>query len=99
MGLLSSLRSIYNVGTLDTRFTTPSSVPYKITIDTRDDGSASRDRGMKPDPRAPPPMWNTLEFYFYYLVISGAVISMFWIASGVSNRMRPAGRIHAWDGC
>src|SRR3569833_3313182 len=96
MGLLSSLRSIYNVGTLDTRYTTQSSVPYKITIDTRDEGSASRDRRMMPDPRAPPPMWNTLEFYFYYLVISGAVISMFWIESGVTKSKKKTRRKHTF---
>jgi hypothetical protein len=78
-GPLSFLASVYDLDTLDTRFTTPSSVPYKAAIDKREDDRV-------PDKRAEPSKWNTLEFYVYYLVFLTVVPYMFWIAYDVSRR-------------
>jgi len=78
MGFFSFLRSTYNVDTLDTRFTTPSSVPYRA------DGVTKRE--LRPDSRAQPSRWNTGEFYLYYLVFLVAIPTMFWIPYEVSKR-------------
>ncbi|KAK4239908.1 putative glycerol transporter protein [Achaetomium macrosporum] len=78
-GPLSFLASVYDLDTLDTRFTTPSSVPYRAAIGKREDDA-------KPDKRAEPSKWGTLEFYVYYLVFLTAVPYMFWIAYDVSRR-------------
>ena len=82
-GPLSFLAGVYDLDTLDTRFTTPSSVPYKTAtaIDARDS-----DRAGKPDKRAEPSKWGTPEFYVYYLVFLTVVPYMFWIAYDVSRR-------------
>jgi hypothetical protein len=87
-GPLSFLASVYDLDTLDTRFTTPSSVPYKASIDKREDDRV-------PDKRAEPPKWNTLEFYVYYLVFLTVVPYMFWIAYDVSRRRL----LSPWGGC
>jgi hypothetical protein len=78
-GPLSFLASVYNLDTLDTRFTTPSSVPYRAPNGKREDEA-------KPDKRAEPSKWGTAEFYVYYLVFLTAVPYMFWIAYDVSRR-------------
>lgn len=83
-GPLSFLANLYDLETLDTRFTTPSSVPYRVANDKRED-----DTGSKADKRAEPPKWNTPEFYLYYLIIGIAVPYMFWIAYDVSRRRFP----------
>lgn len=80
-GPLSFLAGVYDLDTLDTRFTTPSSVPYKNSIDARDSERS------KPDKRAEPSKWGTPEFYVYYLVFLSVVPYMFWIAYDVSRRM------------
>lgn len=93
-GPLSFLASIYDLDTLDTRFTTPSSVPYKAAVadargsgaDKRGDSSSSR---TTPDKRAEPSKWGTVEFWFYYLVFLTVVPYMFWIAYDVSRRGFP----------
>ncbi|GAB1311011.1 glycerol transporter [Madurella fahalii] len=95
---LSFLASIYDLDTLDTRFTTPSSVPYKAAVadarggaDKRGDSSSSSSssNSRTPDKRAEPSKWGTLEFYVYYLVFLTAVPSMFWIAYDVSRPSDP----------
>ena len=79
-GPLSFLRSLYDLDTLDTRFTTPSSVPYRASLDKREDDA------KVPDKRAERPKWNTPEFYLYYLVFLVVVPYMFWVAYDVSRR-------------
>ncbi|KAK4128634.1 MBOAT-domain-containing protein [Parathielavia appendiculata] len=81
-GPISFLASVYDLDTLDTRFTTPSSVPYRAAADKRED---DRVTGR----RAEPSKWNTLEFYVYYLVFLVAVPYMFWIAYDVSRPSDP----------
>ncbi|KAK4252230.1 MBOAT, membrane-bound O-acyltransferase family-domain-containing protein [Corynascus novoguineensis] len=80
---LSFLSSLYDLETLDTRFTTPSSVPYRAANDKREDDKAVADK------RAEPPKWRTPEFYFYYLVFLVVVPYMFWVAYDVSRPSDP----------
>ncbi|KAH8813058.1 glycerol:H+ symporter-like protein [Xylogone sp. PMI_703] len=97
MGPFSYLRSIYSLDTLDTRFTNPTSVPYKPTsnngIDSsKKDDPAPSNRGRTDrngQPVAEPSKWNTLEFYVYYLVFIVTVPYMFWIAYDVSRPSDP----------
>jgi hypothetical protein len=79
-GPLSFLGSIYDLDTLDTRFTTPSSVPYRAALDKREDDSKVADKRVEPS------KWNTPEFYLYYLVFVIVVPYMFWVAYDVSRR-------------
>ncbi|AEO54054.1 hypothetical protein MYCTH_2296135 [Thermothelomyces thermophilus ATCC 42464] len=80
---LSFLSSIYDLETLDTRFTTPSSVPYRAANDKREGDRAVADK------RVEPPKWRTPEFYFYYLVFLVVVPYMFWVAYDVSRPSDP----------
>ena len=97
MSIFSYIRSIYALDTIDTRFTTSSSSPYKDTIDARVDPASSikRDQsipgvGVRTDhsgrPIAQPSKWKTPEFYFYYFVFITVVPYMFWVAYDVSKR-------------
>jgi hypothetical protein len=90
MALLSFLRSVYDLDTLDTRLTNPSSVPYtgKSTAAT-DEGRNKKDdkRSGLAQTESSPPRWRTPEFFLYYLVLLVVVPYMFWIAYSVSGRM------------
>ncbi|KAI8624066.1 putative glycerol:H+ symporter [Xylariaceae sp. FL1651] len=89
MGIISFLSNIYDLDTLDTRFTTPSTTPYTTVIEARNDTAASKERAAKWKSRAPPSRWNTAEFYLYYLVIILAVPYMFWVAYDASRTTHP----------
>lgn len=98
MSLFSYLRSIYQLDTLDTRFTNSSTTPYKSALNTQIDpasGKSSRDgpvQGVpvKLDsnglPLAQPSKWKTPEFYFYYFIFLTIVPYMFWVPYTVSRR-------------
>jgi hypothetical protein len=93
MTILSSLRSLYTLDTLDTRFTNSPKTPYKDVIKAREENRPlpGRDIAKKLDSRGQPigpaaSLWDTAEFYFYYLVIAVAVPYMFWVAYDVSKR-------------
>ncbi|KAK0630078.1 glycerol uptake protein [Bombardia bombarda] len=103
-----SLRSFFDLDSLDTRFTTPSSVPYKpktadSTTDLNNSRIGKRDdvlgrgSGGRPDQRdAPPPsMWATKEFYFYYAMLGFIIPYMFWIVYTVSRPSDP--RYHKFE--
>lgn len=83
MGLFS-LKAVYSLDNLDTRFTTPSSVPYKVVADARD-GNGKRETVGKPDKRAEPSKWATPEFIVYYLFLLVIIPRMFWVAYDVSR--------------
>ncbi|KAL2130272.1 hypothetical protein VTI74DRAFT_6689 [Chaetomium olivicolor] len=87
-GPLSFFASVYDLDTLDTRFTTPSSVPYRASLEKRQEDKVA-DKG------AEPPKWNTPEFYLYYLVFLVVVPYMFWIAYDVSRPTDP--RYHKFE--
>lgn len=82
----SFLRGIYSLDTLDTRFTTPSAVPYKTVVDARAEGIGKRELFNKPDKRAQSSKWRTPEFYLYFLIVGAIVPYMFWVAYDVSRR-------------
>lgn len=86
MGLLSWMKSIYSLDTLDTRFNTSSSVAYSTAVEQRTDRNGKREAYNKPAKRAQPPKWSTPEFFLYYLVFIVTVPYMFWIGYDVSRR-------------
>ena len=96
MSFVSFLRSIYNVDTLDTRFTTPSTVPYKPESSPSSDGrindplsgaESRRDAAAENIKRAEPSKWRSPEFILYYLILLFIIPNMFWVAYDVSRRM------------
>ncbi|KAI0473878.1 MBOAT-domain-containing protein [Xylariaceae sp. FL0804] len=89
MGVLSLFRGVYDLDTLDTRFTNPSSIPYKTVVEARDDALADRDPAARGPQPPPSPRWHTPEFYLYYLVFVLVVPYMFWVAYDVSRPEDP----------
>lgn len=88
MGLLSYASSLYDIDTLDTRFTTPSSVPYQTVVDSRADADTDlkKDASDKPRLRGQPSKWKTPEYYFYLGFLAFMIPYMFWITYEVSRR-------------
>ncbi|OTA04359.1 glycerol:H+ symporter (Gup1), putative [Trichoderma parareesei] len=89
MGLSSYLRKVYDLDTLDTRFTSSTSVPYQTVIDARDDPAVEREAAARARSSAPPPKWRTPEFFLYYIVFIVVVPYMFWVAYDVSRPSDP----------
>lgn len=88
MGPFALFQNIYNLDTLDTRFTSSSSVPYQTIVDARSDAPIPAESSSKAQTRpTQPSKWKTPEFYLYYLVFAIAVPLMFWIPYTVSRRM------------
>lgn len=85
MGLLSFFRNIYDLDTLDTRFTSSANVPYQTVIDARSDPVIPRDSSRKPQ-KGQPSKWKTPEFYVYYVIFVVVLPYMFWVAYDVSRR-------------
>ena len=73
MSWLTFLKKLYSLDTLDTRFTTSSKTPHKLTTDaTIADAKLPAQQTLQTEkntqlPRTQPSQWNTPEFYFYYL--------------------------------
>ncbi|KAI1181937.1 MBOAT, membrane-bound O-acyltransferase family-domain-containing protein [Nemania serpens] len=90
-GALSFLRNVYDLDTLDTRFTVSSTTPYKAVVEARNDtADASRERAARWNGRPPSESrWRTPEFYLYYVVFVIAMPSMFWIAYDASKTTHP----------
>ncbi|KEY65633.1 hypothetical protein S7711_07882 [Stachybotrys chartarum IBT 7711] len=89
MGPLSFLKTVYDLDTLDTRFTSSSSTPYQTVIDARNDPAVANESPKKVKSRAEPSKWNTPEFYLYFVVIAWAIPFMFWVAYDVSRPSDP----------
>lgn len=87
MGALSFVRNVYDLDTLDTRFTNSASVPYQTVIDARSDPATSNGTTSKWQGKAQRSKWNTPEFYIYYLILGFAIPYMFWVVFDVSRRM------------
>lgn len=91
MDLLSLFRQIYDLDTIDTRFTTPSSVPYKTVIDARDDSVAAASKASKDSKeRAPsiattPAKWKTPEYIAYLIIIALAIPVLLYIPYDASR--------------
>lgn len=74
--LLSWLRRLYSLDTLDTRFTTSATAPANSASDTRPP-SAKDARANAIAQNAPAPLWRTPEFFVYYLFFITLVPLMF----------------------
>lgn len=84
MGLLSYVGKVYDLDTLDTRFTTKSSVPYQTVIDARTDPDLKKEAAHKS--RGQPSKWKTNEFSLYFVILAFAIPYMFWVVYSVSRR-------------
>jgi len=106
MTWLRSFNKIYSLDTLDTRFSIPSNTPPKGHAYTElqqidpaagepskrhDSNSSVTGPPEKPLPDAQPSLWNTPEFYVYYLVFITCVPLMFKAVYDVSQRRHPLG--------
>lgn len=81
--LLSWLRRIYSLDTLDTRFTTSATTPANAG-DTRPPSSNDA-RANAIAQKAPAPLWRTPEFFIYYLFFITLVPLMFKTVIDVSK--------------
>ncbi|KAG5917898.1 hypothetical protein E4U42_007076 [Claviceps africana] len=97
MGFLSFARDVYDLDTLDTRFLTSSSTPYRAVIESRNEPDTVKEAARKAESQAqaPPPRWKTPEFLLYYVVVVCAVPCMFWTAYNVSRPSDP--RYHKYE--
>ena len=86
MGLLTFASGIYNLDTLDTRFTSSSSAPYRTVIDSRSDPNGDGEGNWKVKSRSKPSKWKTPEFSFYILVVALVIPYIFWVCYDVSRR-------------
>ncbi|KAF3013466.1 glycerol transporter [Neopestalotiopsis sp. 37M] len=89
MGVLSFFRSIYDLDTLDTRFTTSSSTPYKTVVESRGDAAASKERAARFSGSTTPSKWKTPEFFLYILLVGMAIPTMVWVAYNASTPSNP----------
>ncbi len=70
-----TLRQLYSLDTLDTRFVVPATAPPKEALEEAQADPAKplpdqsrRSRSANPAESAQPSLWNTPEFYFYYVI-------------------------------
>ncbi|OOQ85221.1 putative glycerol:H+ symporter (Gup1) [Penicillium brasilianum] len=86
--LLSWLRRIYSLDTLDTRFTSTATTPGNAAADTRPP-SAKDARANAIAQGAPAPLWRTPEFFVYYLFFITLVPLMFKTVVDASKDTHP----------
>ena len=84
----SLVAKIYDLDTLDTRFTTPSGVPYRAIVDSREVDKREKQLSPLRGAAVEESRWGTPEFWLYYLVIAVALPAMFWVAYDVSRRKK-----------
>ncbi|KAK3986901.1 glycerol uptake protein 1 [Cladorrhinum sp. PSN332] len=89
------LDKLYDLDTLDTRFTTPSGVPYRAIVDSREVDKREKKQLSPLRGAAEKSRWGTAEFWLYYLVLAFAVPTMFWVAYDVSRPSDP--RYHRYE--
>ncbi|KAK6820520.1 MBOAT- membrane-bound O-acyltransferase family-domain-containing protein [Apiospora arundinis] len=89
MGVLSFLSSLYELDTLDTRFTTDSTTPYKTIVESRNDTKANQERAARYSGRTKPSRWRSPEFILYYVILSYVIPYMLWVAYDVSKPTNP----------
>ncbi|OWY57769.1 MBOAT-like protein [Alternaria alternata] len=94
--VLNFIRQLYSLDTLDTRFVVPATAPPKEALEEAKLDPAGpvpvkdgRDGSKNPENRSHPPLWNTPEFYFYYVVILTSVFFMFKLVLDVSQESHP----------
>ncbi|KAI0151643.1 putative glycerol:H+ symporter [Xylariaceae sp. FL1272] len=90
MGVFSFVRNIYDLDTLDTRFTNSSTTPYRTIIEERKDAAASKQRASRWKSKgANPSNWNTPEFYLYTGIVLLSIPYMFYTAYDASRTTHP----------
>ncbi|KAF7548554.1 hypothetical protein G7Z17_g6982 [Cylindrodendrum hubeiense] len=89
MGLQSIAGSIYDLDTLDTRFTTDPTAPYQTVVDARADHDLKKDSSDKARARGQPSKWKTIEFKFYLVVLAIMIPYMLYIVAYVSSPSDP----------
>ncbi|KAI0867586.1 MBOAT, membrane-bound O-acyltransferase family-domain-containing protein, partial [Hypoxylon argillaceum] len=91
MGALSFFRNVYDLDTLDTRFTVTSTTPYQTVIESRNDTAfASKERAARWKSRPPSESrWKTPEFYVYLVGTALAIPAMLWVAYEASQPSHP----------
>ena len=99
MKILNYPRTLYSLDTLDARFTTSSRIPPSSTASQIDPKKTTLTQGVSSSTNenrlgknkklsdVPPPNWDTLEYYLYYVVIGAALPLMFKAALDISKRM------------
>ncbi|KEQ91211.1 hypothetical protein AUEXF2481DRAFT_112621 [Aureobasidium subglaciale EXF-2481] len=95
MSWLSFIKKLYSLDTLDTRFTTSTKTPHKITTEASIADSklpaqqilqSRKDQSL---PGTQPSKWNTLEFYFYYICFLTIPVFMVKAVYDVSQESHP----------
>ncbi|KAI9926728.1 hypothetical protein AWENTII_011356 [Aspergillus wentii] len=86
--IISWLRRLYSLDTLDTRFTSSANTPLKTAADTRP-ASAKDARANAIASGASPSKWRTPEFFIYYVVFIVLVPLMFKTVIDVSQKSHP----------
>lgn len=95
MTVLSFFKKLYSLDTLDTRFTTSTKTPHKLTTeasiaDTKLPAQQVLQSGKNDRlPGTQPSKWNTKEFYFYYLCFLTIPIFMVKAVYDVSQDSHP----------
>jgi len=88
--ILAFLRNLYDLDTLDTRFTNPANVPYKTVVDARKedrDAKSSKERAASWNLSGQPSKWKTPEFFLYYIYVAAVTPAMFYIPYSASKCM------------
>lgn len=80
MRSLTFAKQLYDLDTLDTRFTSASNVPYQTVIDARSDPAASEESAAKIRNQSQPSKWRTPEFQFYLAAVAVIIPSMLYVA-------------------
>ena len=79
MLLLSLLKDLFSLNTLDTRFTTVSTRPRQNS------GPGSNGARRSREVTGTPSKWNSIEFYSYYLLLAIVVPLMFKVTYELST--------------
>ncbi|KAF1811167.1 glycerol:H+ symporter-like protein [Eremomyces bilateralis CBS 781.70] len=91
MSLLAFFARLYTLETLDTRFVVPSTNPPNTDARLQPQPSGSRQKAKSRfHDEAQPSKWKSTEFYFYYFIVSTAVLLMFWSVIDVSRESHPS---------
>ncbi|KAE8831329.1 hypothetical protein HRS9122_08919 [Pyrenophora teres f. teres] len=93
---LKLLRQLYSLDTLDTRFVVPATAPPKEALEEAklDPAGAvpvqtGKDKSKNSGDNVQQPLWNTPEYYFYYVSIALSVFFMFKLVLDVSKTSHP----------
>ncbi|KAH7095186.1 MBOAT, membrane-bound O-acyltransferase family-domain-containing protein [Paraphoma chrysanthemicola] len=92
---LTFFRQLYSLDTLDTRFFVPATTPPKEALREAELDSApssthdAREKDKNASGSVQSRLWNTPEFYVYYVVIAASVFMMFKLVLDVSKISHP----------